>query len=172
MANKKLRRRNSLRLEGYDYSEPGAYFITTVTHQRACLFGKVVNREMQLNASGKMVEKVWSELPKHYPHIELGMFIVMPNHVHGIIIIDEDVGAGLRPAPTKKHGLSEIIRAFKSFSSRHIHEIDEFSPERIWQRGFHDRILRNEKEWQNVHLYIEANPVNWENDAENPMNLL
>ena len=176
MANKKPRRRNSLRLQGYDYSQPGAYFVTAVTHQKDCLFGKIENGIMRLNDAGKTVRTVWFGLPKHYSHIELGTFVVMPNHIHGIIIINHDVGAGLRPAPTtppqKQHGLSEIMRAFKSFSTRRIHEIDKFSPKRIWQRGFHDRIIRNEKEWENIHLYIEANPANWEDDTENPLSLL
>ena len=167
----KPRRKNSLRLKGYDYSQSGAYFVTTVTHQRECLFGKIENGIMRLNDAGKIVRAVWEGLPKHYSHIELGAFIIMPNHTHGVIIIN--VGAGLRPAPTqpeKQHGLSEIMRAFKSFSSRRIHETDEFSPERIWQRGFHDRIIRNEDEWSRIHLYIESNPINWQEDHDNPIN--
>ncbi|MBT7991533.1 MAG: transposase [Anaerolineae bacterium] len=170
ISNEKLRRPNSLRLPRYDYSQPGAYFVTTVTHQRACLFGEVVDGEMRLNHAGKIVKAVWDELPAHYPYIELGAFVIMPNHVHGIIIINDAVGAGLRPAPTpkKQHGLSEIMRAFKSFSSREIHKIDKFSSERIWHRGFYDHIIRSEEEWRKIHLYIEANPDNWEDDDENP----
>ena len=170
VSNEKPRRLNSLRLKGYDYSQPGAYFVTTVTHQKASLFGKALNDKMQLNDIGKIVKAVWNKLPEHYPNIELGTFVIMPNHMHGIIIINDIVGAGLRPAPTQKkqHGLSEIMRAFKSFSSRGIHKADEFSPERIWQRGFHDRIIRNEDEWRKIHLYIESNPINWEDNDENP----
>ncbi len=169
----KPRRKNSLRLKGYDYSQSGAYFVTTVTHQREYLFGEIKNEIMQLNDAGKIARAVWLGLPKHYLHIELGAFIVMPNHAHGIIIIHDIVGAGLSPAPTppiKQHGLSEIMRAFKSFSSRRIHETDEFSPEKIWQRGFHDRIIRNEDEWNRIHLYIENNPINWQEDHDNPIN--
>lgn len=170
----KPRRQNSLRLKGYDYSQPGAYFVTTVTHQRECLFGEIENDVIRLNNAGKIVRTVWLGLPQYYAHIELGAFIIMPNHAHGVIIINDAVGAGLRPAPTKpqkQHGLSEIMRAFKSFSSRRIHEHDEFSPEKIWQRGFHDRIIRNEDEWSRIHLYIETNPINWQEDHDNPINL-
>ena len=194
MTNTKRKRRNSLRLSGYDYSQPGAYFVTMVTHQRENLFGDVADGEMQLNEYGKIVQTVWNNLPNHYPHIELGAFILMPNHAHGIIIINESVeighakighvrvghvrvghvGVGLRPTPTpprsKQHGLSEIMRAFKSFSSRHIHETDESSPEKIWQRGFYDHIIRNKDEWSRIHLYIENNPSNWQEDRENPSN--
>ncbi|MDW8215319.1 MAG: transposase [Roseiflexaceae bacterium] len=110
--------RRSIRLRGYDYSQPGAYFVTIVTHNRACLFGDVVNGEMQLNQYGEIVQHAWFDLPRHYPHIRLDAFCVMPNHIHAIIIIvgdnDDDhehapdvpdvpdvpVGAGLRPAPT------------------------------------------------------------------------
>ena len=171
----KPRRKNSLRLKGYDYSQSGAYFVTTVTHQRECLFGEIKNEIMQLNVAGKIVRTVWEGLPNHYSHVELGTFVIMPNHAHGIIIIHDivgaNVGAGLRPAPTvKKHGLSEIMRAFKSFSSRRIHETDKFSPEKIWRRGFHDRIIRDENEWSRIHLYIETNPINWQEDDDNPIN--
>jgi REP element-mobilizing transposase RayT len=109
--------RRSIRLKGYDYSQPGAYFVTIVTHNRKCLFGDVVNGEMRLNQYGEIVQHAWFDLPRHYPHVQLGAFCVMPNHIHGIIIIigdnDNDnahvwthtrvgaVGAGLRPAPTR-----------------------------------------------------------------------
>ncbi|MBC8334837.1 MAG: transposase [Anaerolineales bacterium] len=171
MANTEPRRRNSLRLKGFDYSQPGAYFITTVTQHRVCLFGEVVDGVMRLNNAGKIVKTVWVELPIHYPHVELGTFVVMPNHVHGVIILTDTVGVGLRPAPTipaKHYSLSEIMRALKSFSSRRIHQTEKFSQKRIWQRGFHDRIIRNDAEWQKIHLYIETNPANWDDDEENP----
>ncbi len=170
----KPRPKNSLRLKGYDYSQSGAYFVTTVTHQRECLFGEIENGIMRLNNAGKIVQTVWLGLPNHYSHVELGAFIIMPNHAHGIIIIHDIVKAGLRPAlttkPKRQHGLSEIMRAFKSFSSRRIHETDQFSPEKIWQRGFHDRIIRNEDEWSRIHLYIESNSINWQEDHDNPIN--
>ncbi|MGB9753481.1 transposase [Roseiflexus castenholzii] len=97
--------RRSIRLKGYDYSQPGAYFITIVTQNRACLFGEVANGEMRLNEAGRMVHQEWANLPSRFPNLDLDAFIVMPNHIHGIIIItDVDpvgaglVGAGLVPA--------------------------------------------------------------------------
>lgn len=94
----KIHHRRSIRLKGYDYSQAGAYYVTIVAYGRECLFGEIVNGEMRLNEYGKIVERAWFDLPKHYPHIELGTFCIMPNHVHAVIII---VGAGLRPAPTR-----------------------------------------------------------------------
>ena len=174
--------RRSIRLKGYDYTSPGGYFITVVTYQRECLFGEIVNGEMRLNEIGKFVEYAWNDLPNHYPNIELGTFCIMPNHVHGIIVIKENnvyiVGAGLRPAPTthpiKQRGLPEIVRAFKSFSSRHVNEYLKSPGVPLWQRNYYEHIIRNDDEWNNIHLYIETTPlygvypINWATDNEIP----
>ena len=180
----KPNRRNSLRLSGYGYAQPGAYFVTMVTHQRESLFGDVVNGTMQLNEYGIIAKERWLAIPHHFPNVELGTFVIMPNHEHGIIIITDTgiVGAqhaaplqSLAPLQTqqshasnpKSGSLSAIVRSYKSAVTKRIHETDKFSPEKIWQRGFHDHIIRNEDEWRRIHLYIEANPSNWENDDEN-----
>jgi len=113
--------RRSIRLRGYDYSQAGAYFVTICTQNRKCLFGEIVGVEMQLNDAGKILQMTWDALPNHYPHIELDECVVMPNHFHSIIIL-ANVGAGLKPAPTR-HGLPEIVRALKTFSSRRINEL-------------------------------------------------
>jgi putative transposase len=91
--------RKSMRLQGYDYTFPGAYFVTMVTQLRECLFGEVVDSEMQVNQFGITVEHAWMDLPSHYPQVTLEAFVVMPNHVNGIVVINE-CGADLRPAPT------------------------------------------------------------------------
>ena len=87
--------RRSLRLKGYDYSQPGVYFITLCTYNRECLFGKVVGGEMQLSDAGSVVERCWLDIPAHFPRAVLDLYVVMPNHVHGIIVIraDDIVGA-------------------------------------------------------------------------------
>src|SRR5215213_8795347 len=131
------------RLPDYDYTQPGAYFVTIVVQDRFPLFGEIVDDVMIPSAYGHIVQQVWNDLPNHYPHVELDTFIVMPNHVHGTIILKPDpaVGAGLKPAPTapaetpapsalpstgpispRRHGLPEIVRAFKTFSARRINE--------------------------------------------------
>ena len=104
--------RCSIRLKGYDYSQPGAYFITIVTQNRACLFGAVMDGEMRLNEWGEIVMRTWRDLPNHVPNMQLDAFVIMPNHVHGIIIITDApnapalVGAGSEPAPTQSEPAS------------------------------------------------------------------
>ena len=99
--NPKIHRRRSLRLEGYDYTHTGAYFVTIVTQGRLCLFGEIVGQKMQLNAAGEMVCKTWKMLPQRFPTIEIDMFVVMPSHLHGIVVINQSNRATTRVAPTK-----------------------------------------------------------------------
>ena len=121
-------RRRALRLPGYDYAQVGAYFVTICTRDRICVLGDVVDGEVRLSELGEMVNSVWLELPRHYPYVRLDAWVVMPNHVHGILLLepDDDMAgaglkprAGLKPAPTgpkMRHGLPEVVRAFKTFS--------------------------------------------------------
>ena len=168
--------RRSIRLKGYDYSQPGAYFVTICTQDRVCLFGDVIGGEMQVNALGEIVQAVWDGLSEHYPFVVLDAFVVMPNHVHGVIIITEPmVGAGLKPAPTKPvcqhHGLSEIVRAFKTFSARRINGLRGTSGVPIWQRNYYEHIIRTEDALQRIREYIATNPLRWHLDRENPHRL-
>ncbi|MBF8249239.1 MAG: hypothetical protein HW374_2039 [Bacteroidetes bacterium] len=127
---------------------------------------------MKTNSFGKIVHSCWFDLVNHYGNIELDEFVVMPNHVHGIIGIFESVavGAGLRPAPTGKKNdpLSEIIRAFKSFSARQNNEIRKTAGKPIWQRNYFDHIIRDERSLEGIRDYISTNPQRWEDDKENP----
>ena len=171
--------RQSIRLKGYDYTLAGEYYVTIVTHGRAFLFGDVVNGVMVLNDAGKIVEAAWFDLPNHYRHVVLGTFVIMPNHVHAIIILmDMDdvhptiVGAGLKPAPTepiKRHGLPEIVRALKTFSARRINELSNSRGVPVWQRNYYEHIIRNDDDANRIHQYIESNPANWKNDANNTL---
>ena len=104
-------RRKSIRLPGYDYAQAGAYFITICTYNRMCLFGEILEHEMALNWAGRIVLECWRDLVNHYPHIETDEFVIMPNHVHGIIVLADElrtsvttnnVGAGFKPAPTTR----------------------------------------------------------------------
>ena len=180
----------STRLKDWDYSTPSSYFITIVTNNRKHLFGKINNGEMILNDLGKIVNDCWSDLPNHYGNIVLDEFVIMPNHIHSVIIITENetnnikmiaptVETGLRPvstinnistinnnANTKQHGLSEFIRALKSFSSRKINELLKSKID-IWQPRFYDHIIRSENELQNIRQYIKNNPLNWNKDDYN-----
>jgi putative transposase len=166
--------RRSLRLPGYDYSQAGAYFITACVHNRAMLFGEVIAGDVQLNELGTIVQKTWDDLPTHYRGIELDAFIVMPNHVHGIIILPD--------ASERRHAIPEIVRGFKTFSARCVNErarIGVYSgagskpalgPQARnlrWQRGYYEHVIRNEKALDRIRAYIANNPARWADDPEN-----
>ena len=105
-------RRRSMRLPGYDYSQAGAYFVTICTRGRVCVLGDVVDGRVRLSEFGRLAHSVWSELPRHYSHVRLDAWVVMPNHVHGIVMLepsDDVVGAGLKPAPTIENELPSMV---------------------------------------------------------------
>ena len=179
MTKRNLHRNGTIRLSGYDYSRTGAYFVTTCTHGRADLFGKIVKNEMRLNVYGRMVQEVWNGLPGHYPHVVLDAFVIMPNHIHGIVVLATPVGAGFKPAPTPKsaptpnpahiprHGLPEIVRAFKTFSARQINQLRHTPGIPVWQRNYYEHIIRNNAALNRIRQYVKANPAHWEKDREN-----
>lgn len=155
--------RKSPRLKDYDYAQAGAYFVTICTYGREYVFGEVVDGVMQLNAFGDIAQNCWDDLPQHYPHIELDLFVVMPNHVHGIVVLHSDVvGEGFKPS--LDIGLSEVIRGFKTFSARRINAMRDTSGIPVWQRSFHDHIIRNERELDTLRRYIDQNPQRWTAD--------
>jgi putative transposase len=163
--------RRSIRLKGYDYSGPGAYYITLCTQERQCLFGEILKGKMRLNEMGHSVAYTWNDLPNHYP-VTLDACVVMPNHLHGILVLGTDVGAELKSAPTEQQatrpGLGEMIRALKTFSTRRINELQRRPGIQIWQRGYYERIIRNDLEMNRIRRYIQENPAQWERDAGNP----
>ena len=254
--------RRRLRLRDYDYSQAGAYAVTICTQGGAFLFGHVSDGTMHLSAAGRVVERVWNRLPEHYPHVELDTFVVMPDHVHGVIVLadaplcaeegfeanrrqkagpDASIGrraglrpaptqeqghtsvrepggwewtgarvrgrraglrpaptqeqghtsvrepggwewtgarvrgrrAGLRPAPTKsgvapRHGLSEVVRGFKSFSGRRVNELRGTPGVALWQRGYFEHVVRNEEDLNRIRQYIVENPLRWSLKRERP----
>ena len=188
--NPDMHYRRSVRLRGYDYTHAGAYYVTIVAQDRVCLFGEVVGENVRLGEAGVMVQAVWEALPHRFPSIETDAFVVMPNHIHGIIVIDGPVGASLvgalddvrarvtmardtrattRVAPTLGH----VIGAYKSMTTveyaRGVHA-NGWRPfnRRLWQRNYHERIIRNDEELDRIREYISNNPAQWEMDAENP----
>jgi REP element-mobilizing transposase RayT len=170
--------RRSIRLKGYDYSSVGAYYVTIVTWHRDCLFGEIVNGEMILNDLGKIADECWQAILEHFPFVELGAYVIMPNHVHGIIIITEGRrgAAMLRPyhddqshkINVKPGSLGAIVRSYKSAVSYRIRK--EHNATGVWQRNYYEHIIRDEKDLQNKTDYIESNPVLWDEDDDNPMN--
>jgi putative transposase len=158
--------RRSIRLKGHDYSRPGAYFVTICSHQRENLFGQVQDERMQTNRLGQIVQKAWLDLPCHYPHVQLDSFCLMPNHVNAIIVLvgdDRSVGGG-PDDPMARHGLPEIVRAFKSFSARRINAVLGRPGNPVWQRNYYEHIIRNQDDWQRIRDYIIANPARWDSD--------
>ena len=155
----KIHHRRSIRLSGYDYSQAGAYYVTIVAHGRECLFGEITNGDMKLSRYGKIIQYVLLDLPKHYPHLELDIFCIMPNHVHIIIVLNHNV-------LVKRHPLSEVIRAFKSFSAKRINLLRKTPGIAVWQRNYYEHIIRDEKDYESKRNYILMNPQNWENDDE------
>jgi REP element-mobilizing transposase RayT len=171
----------STRLKGYNYSNNGAYFVTICTQKRQYFFGSITEN----HPNKKIATQCWLDLPNHYPNCFLDVFVVMPNHVHGIIIIDNAmVETGFKPVSTaqtslkpvsttmnKKYSLSEIIRGFKTFSARKINESQNTQGTPFWQPRFYDRIIRNEKELNGAREYIMSNPFKWDLDKNNIENL-
>ena len=141
-------RRQNLRLTSYDYSGQGSYFITICTRNKQILFGQIVDNMMKLNPFGDIIESVWKGIPHHYTEINNDIFIVMPDHVHGIITIYEGKRAGSKPAPTRT--LSEIVRAFKTCSSRRINELRNSPGTSVWQRNYYEHVIRNENDYLEI----------------------
>jgi len=165
MFDPRIHHRKSIRLPGYDYNQLGSYYITIVTQGRLYRFGEIVSGEMVLNQDGLRAKVVWEELPDHYRSIEMGKFIVMPNHLHGIITINENsVGAGFKPAPTIRHPLSEIIRGYKTFSTRKVNQQKNTVGAHLWQRNYYEHIIRDDLDYARIWKYIDENPACWSSD--------
>jgi len=174
--------RRSIRLKEYDYAQPGGYFVTIVTHQRDCLFGQIINEEMQLNELGRIADECWRLIPDHFTNVELGAYVIMPNHVHGIIVIHANengmatnslpfVGARhASPLPlrgVKPYSIGAIVGSFKSAVTKRIGR--ELNATGIWQRNYYEHVIRNHEDWDRIHRYIESNPSMWAEDKDNPL---
>ena len=151
------------RLEGYDYSRPGQYFVTVCIKDKECILGDVQNDIMIENKIGKIVRKVYSDIPNYYKNIKLDEFIIMPNHIHSIIIITKYIKNINENKKTHFGLLSKVIKSFKEATTRELKE--KFSYTSLaWQRSFYDHIIRNEKSYFRIKKYIRENPENWEGD--------
>lgn len=210
MYNPEKHHRGSIRLKGYDYTREGGYYFTICCHQRRCLLGEIKDGAMHLNLVGATVKAVWDSLPRHFPFIELDAFVVMPNHVHGIIVITDSPGnynlnrnynrnlncrgeafvpitensqpesfytnaspfLGCNdtspPGGTQSGSIGAILQNFKSVATRRVNRITRNSGT-LWQRNYHEEIIRNEKAYENIRRYIVENPLSWDEDEENPL---
>lgn len=192
--NPEIHHRQSIRMPSHDYSRSGAYFITICCNARQALFGEIAQDHMMLNEAGLAAQHCWHEIPEHFPMAFLDEFIIMPNHMHGIIIIPERRGTACRAqninaecvraknkiaecegtacrAPTGEQfgkpiagSIATIIRSFKSASTKSINTSRNTPGAPSWQRNYWERIIRNEWEMQSVRQYIHNNPTRWQND--------
>jgi REP element-mobilizing transposase RayT len=177
--NPDIHHRRSIRLKHYDYTQTGAYFVTVCTWQKECLFGDVVDGETRLNEYGNVVVDCWNKIPSHFQYVGLDAFIVMPNHVHVIIVMDNCRGKACL-APTWERGqfgkpitgsLPTIVGSFKSAVTKQINTIRNTPGTPLWQRNYYEHVIRNDDELQRIREYIINNPLQWADDEINPANM-
>jgi putative transposase len=169
MTDKPFPQRKSPRLKDYDYSQSGAYFITICTHQRQHLFGTVADEKTHLSSLGELALWHWDDLINHFPHIVLDAFVVMPNHIHGIIfVLDTPPTDGIDAVPTvqkpsKRPTLGTLVGTYKAAVSRNVRQKLQLTAP-IWQGRYHDHIIRSEERLNFIRQYVELNPAKWAED--------
>jgi len=157
----------------YDYTTPGAYFVTIGTQNRGCLFGEILDGQLRLNELGRIVSEEWLRTAAIRSSIAIDEFIVMPNHFHGLLLIN--CRGTARRAPTVERfgkpvsgSLPTIIRSFKSAVTRRINQYRKTFGRLLWQRGYYERVVRNNEELNSLRKYIMDNPAQWFFDEKNP----
>ena len=163
-----MKNRRPNRLKHYDYSENGYYFVTICTYNRECFFGEIVEEEMVKNETGELAEKLWLDIPEHFRCVELDEYVIMPNHIHGIVVISNVGNAYMRSLRNERNKmlLSNVIQQYKAAVTREINKL-ELIPDFKWQKSFYDHIIRNEVSLTKIRNYMQTNPVTWDNDKEN-----
>src|SRR5215218_6233210 len=168
----RLPNRQSVRLREFDYSQNGAYFVTVCTKRRLCLFGDIEDGEMRLSPVGQVVRLRWQDIPRHTPGLTIDVWVVMPNHLHGIVVLSGSTvtsapGAQLLSGP-KPGSLGVAIGGFKGAVSREI-AANHLPPVRpLWQRNYYERVIRNDQELDAIRRYIADNPLRWDDDPDHP----
>lgn len=186
--------RRPIRLKEYDYSQPGAYFVTICAWDRKCFFGDVINGEMELNRYGRIIEGEWLQTGNVRSNVEIDQYVVMPNHIHGILIINENNNhpathnantdengvneqndathqnrATHRVAPTLgSNSLEAIMGQFKSAVTKQINRLRNTPGHPVWQRNYYEHVIRNERGLNAIREYIINNPLQWDQDENNP----
>ena len=172
--------RRSIRLQEFDYAQQGAYFVTICTQNRMCLFGEIVNGEMRVNDLGRVAQLLWEEIPAHFPQVETDAWVVMPNHVHGILVIAHDVRAthasvrATHASPLRasggppKRSLGVIVGSYKSAVAKRINQSRRTPGASVWQRNYYDHVIRDDADLNRIRQYILDNPAKWSEDRENP----
>lgn len=176
--------RRSVRLAGYDYRWPGAYFVTLCTYRHRCVLGQVVGEETVFSELGELVARCWSEIPAHSDRASLGEFVIMPNHLHGIIVL---AGRGTPQRPkvaacpydaqrrfgeAQRGPLATIIGVYKSVVTRRVNAQLGASGTPFWQRNYYEHVIRDASDWGRIATYIASNPALWALDRLNGAPLL
>jgi putative transposase len=143
--------RRSIRIKGFDYCSPGFYFVTICTNARIRLLGHVENRSVTLSKFGAIVFSIWKSLPDYFPFCRIDSFVIMPDHLHGVLEFKEG----------NVSSLDVLIRTFKSLSTRRIHNIQKRYDRPVWQRNYYEHVIRTEKELNLIRIYIDLNPRMW-----------
>ncbi|HQF61561.1 MAG TPA: hypothetical protein PLT26_03595 [Anaerolineaceae bacterium] len=174
--------RRSIRLPGYDYTQPGAYFITVVTYARAFILGEITGETMRLSPIGEMVSEELPRLENRFAALELDEWVIMPNHVHILLILGRGTGDSIKSlphidlprAPTSERfgapvagSIPTIVRSLKSSTTQRFIRLTGDRSTRLWQRNYYDRIIRTEDELRRARGYIQNNPLQWALDSEN-----
>lgn len=194
--------RQSPRMQGYDYGSPGWYFVTICTHDRQCIFGEIIDGKMALNKCGRIAQQEWKKTESIRDNVILDAFVIMPNHMHGIVgIVDSDNNVGAyRHTPPHRHTplrdtksstesgsrnenqngrkfqspsktLGAIVRGYKSAVTTQINKKQDATGQSVWQRNYHDHIIRDEQSLERIRYYIIHNPAQWQEDQNNPNNI-
>ena len=169
-----IHHRRSIRIKGYDYTQGGAYFITICVRGRECLLGSVVDSQVQLSQYGEIADACWQAIPDHFEHVEIDAFVVMPNHIHGIVCIaNRDPGKAL--ASSSEHigkpvsgSIPTIVRSYKAAITKGVNQLQDRPSAPFWQRNYYERIIRDELSLQRIREYIANNPCRWEQDQLHP----
>ena len=183
-------RRRPLRLKRYDYALAGAYFVTIVVQNRSCLFGEVVGEEMRLNDAGKLARREWEALPYRFPSIDIDVFVIMPNHLHGIAMIGQSAKAPTWGAPSRDGvtetvatpsnktatrsfpTLGDVVGTYKSLTTvEYVRGVNTLAwprfSDRLWQRNYYEHVIRHDESLREIRQYILNNPARWALDPEN-----
>lgn len=160
-------KRKSVRLKEYDYSQPGAYFVTICSRNAGNVFGEIVDTTVRLNGQGSAIADCIHSLPKRFPRVTVDSFIIMPNHIHCIILLGNESRPG-REQGASEASLARIIAYLKYQSTKQINAIFNMPGKKIWQRNYYEHVVRNEADLRRVREYIENNPAKWAFDRYNP----
>ncbi len=180
--NPQIHQRRSIRLPGFDYTQLGAYFVTICADRRECLFGKVADGDVVLNHFGRLAHEEWTYTEIIRPEVQLDEFVIMPNHIHGIITMRQPEGSvgahGRAPlscedAPLQRppRSLGSLIAGFKSPVTKRINQSRHTPGQPVWQRNYYEHVIRGERDLHRIRQYIRDNPARWAEDIYNPTNV-